>query len=83
MVENTIRRGRRHKQLLDDLKEKRRYCNFKAEALDLILCITRLGRGKKGNTAVNLSFKFTHVRNQYGIVRMFQNISPTNNLNGK
>jgi hypothetical protein len=30
----TGRRGRRRKQLLDDLKEKRRYWKFKEEALD-------------------------------------------------
>jgi len=28
---------RRPKQLLDDLKEKRRYCKFKEEALERIL----------------------------------------------
>jgi hypothetical protein len=33
-IEMTGRRGRRRKQLLDDLKEKRRYCKFKEEALD-------------------------------------------------
>jgi len=31
----TGRRGRRHKQLLDDLKEKRGYRKLKEEALDL------------------------------------------------
>jgi hypothetical protein len=30
----TGRRGRRRKQLLDDLKEKRRHCKLKEEALD-------------------------------------------------
>jgi hypothetical protein len=30
----TERRGRRHKKLLDDLKERRRYSNLKEEALD-------------------------------------------------
>jgi hypothetical protein len=30
----TGRQGRRRKQLLYDLKEKRRYCNFKEDALD-------------------------------------------------
>jgi hypothetical protein len=33
-IEMTGRRGRRCKQLLDDLKEKRRYWKFKEEALD-------------------------------------------------
>jgi len=41
----TGRRGRRHKQLLDDLKEKKGYWKFKEEALDRILLITRFGRG--------------------------------------
>jgi hypothetical protein len=31
------RRGRKHRQLLDDLKEKRRYWKLKEEALDRIL----------------------------------------------
>jgi hypothetical protein len=42
-IEMTGRRGRRRKQLLDDLKEKRRY--WKEEALDLTLWRTRFGRG--------------------------------------
>jgi hypothetical protein len=33
-IEMTGRRGRRHKQLLDDLKGKRRYWKLKEEALD-------------------------------------------------
>jgi hypothetical protein len=36
-IEITGRRGRRRKQLLDDLKEKRRYCKLKEEALDRTL----------------------------------------------
>jgi hypothetical protein len=39
------RRGRRRKQLLDDLKEKRRYWKLKEESLDRTLCRTRFGRG--------------------------------------
>jgi hypothetical protein len=38
------RRGRRCKQLLDDLKEKRRYWILKEEAPDRILWRTRFGR---------------------------------------
>jgi hypothetical protein len=41
----TGRRGRRRKQLLDDLKENIRYCKLKEEALDRILWRTRFGRG--------------------------------------
>jgi hypothetical protein len=41
----TGRRGRRHKQLLDDLKEKTRYWKSKEEALDRTLWRTRVGRG--------------------------------------
>jgi hypothetical protein len=33
-IEMTGRRGRRRKQLLDDIKEKRRYWKLKEEALD-------------------------------------------------
>jgi hypothetical protein len=41
----TGRRGRRRKQLLDDLKEKKIYWKLKEEALDRILWRTRFGRG--------------------------------------
>jgi hypothetical protein len=44
-LEMTGRRGRRRKQLLDDLKEKKRYWKLKEEALDRTLCRTRFGRG--------------------------------------
>jgi hypothetical protein len=44
-IEMTGRRGRRCKQLLDDLKEKRRYWILKEEALDRTLWRTRFGRG--------------------------------------
>jgi hypothetical protein len=44
-IEMTGRRGRRCKQLLDDLKEKRRYWKLKEEALDHTLWRTRFGRG--------------------------------------
>jgi hypothetical protein len=39
------RRGRRRKQLLDDLKEKTRYWKSKEEALDRTLWRTRFGPG--------------------------------------
>jgi hypothetical protein len=42
--EVTGRRGRRCKQLLDDLKEKRGYCKLKEEALDSSLWRTGCGR---------------------------------------
>jgi hypothetical protein len=35
------KRGRRRKQLLDDLEEKRGYCKLKNEALDSIFCRAR------------------------------------------
>jgi hypothetical protein len=38
-------RGRRSKQLLDNLKETRGYCKLKEEALDHNLRRTRFGRG--------------------------------------
>jgi hypothetical protein len=43
--EVTGRRGRRHKQLLDDLKEKRRYWKLQEEALDRTVWRTHFGRG--------------------------------------
>jgi hypothetical protein len=39
------RRGRRHKQLLDDLKETRGFWKLKEEALDCTLWRPRFGRG--------------------------------------
>jgi hypothetical protein len=44
MVEIMVRRGRRRKQLLEDLKEEKGYCKLKEEALDLTLLGTRFGR---------------------------------------
>jgi hypothetical protein len=44
-IEITGRRGRRRKQLLDDLKEKRRYWKFKEEVLSRTLWRIRFGRG--------------------------------------
>ena len=43
MIEGTVRRGRTRKQLLGDLKEKRRYLNLKEKALVLTLWRTRFG----------------------------------------
>jgi hypothetical protein len=44
-IEVTGRRGRKYKQLLDDLKEKRGYWKLKEEALHRCLWKTRFGRG--------------------------------------
>jgi len=44
-IEVKGRRGRRLKQLLDDLQEKRRYWNLKEETLDRLLWSTGFGRG--------------------------------------
>jgi hypothetical protein len=44
-IEMTGRRGRRRKELLDDLKEKRIYWKLKEEVLDRTLWRTRFGRG--------------------------------------
>jgi hypothetical protein len=44
-LEVTGRRGRRRKQLLDDLKEKRGYWKLKEEALDRTRWRTRFVRG--------------------------------------
>jgi hypothetical protein len=44
-IEVTRRRGRRRNKLLDDLKDRRGYCQLKEEALDRTMWRTRFGRG--------------------------------------
>jgi hypothetical protein len=44
-IEVTGRRGRRHRELLDDLKERRRYSHLKEEALDRTMWRAPFGRG--------------------------------------
>ena len=44
-IDVTRRRGRRRKKLLDDLKDRRGYCQLKEEALDRTTCRNRFGRG--------------------------------------
>jgi hypothetical protein len=44
-IRGTRRQGRRHKQLLDDLKEARRYWKLEKEAQDCSLWRTQFGRG--------------------------------------
>ena len=44
-IEVTIRRGRRRKKLLDDLKDRRGYSHWKEEALDRTMWRNRFGRG--------------------------------------
>jgi hypothetical protein len=44
-IEVTGRQGRRHKEPLDNLKERTGYWKLKDEALDGTLWRTRLGRG--------------------------------------
>jgi len=43
----TGKRGRRDKQLLDDLKEKRGYWKLKGEAINRTLWKTHSGRGNE------------------------------------
>ena len=43
-IDMTRRRGRRCKKLLDDLKDRRRYCQLKEEALDRTMWRNRFGR---------------------------------------
>ena len=43
-IEVTRRRGRRRKKLLDDLKDRRGYCQLKEEALDRTMWRNRFGR---------------------------------------
>jgi hypothetical protein len=44
-IEVTVRRGRRRRKLLDDLKERRGYCHLKEEALDRTMWRAGFGRG--------------------------------------
>jgi len=44
-IEVTRRQGRRHKKLLDDLKDKRGYCELKEEALDHTMWRNHFARG--------------------------------------
>ena len=44
-IEVTRRRGRRRKKLLDDLKDRRGYCQLKEEALDRTTWRNRFGIG--------------------------------------
>jgi hypothetical protein len=44
-TEGDERRGKGRKQLLDNLKEMRKYCRWKQEALDRTLWRTSFGRG--------------------------------------
>ena len=44
-IEVIRRRGRRCKKLLDDLKDRRGYCQLKEEALDRTTWRNRFGRG--------------------------------------
>ena len=44
-IEVTRRRGRRSKKLLDDLKDRRGYCQLKEEALDRTMWRNLFGRG--------------------------------------
>jgi hypothetical protein len=44
-IEVTKRRGRRRKELLDDLGDRRGYSHLKEEALDRIKWRNRFGRG--------------------------------------
>jgi len=41
----TVRRGRRRRKLLDDLKERRIYSHLKEEALDRNMWTARFARG--------------------------------------
>jgi hypothetical protein len=44
-IEVTVRRGRRRRKLLDDLKERRGYSHLKEVALDRAMWRARFGRG--------------------------------------
>ena len=64
-------RGRKCKQLLDDLKETRGYCKLKQETLDRTLWRTGFGRGygpvvRRSTELINLtSVKWKNVQSQF------------------
>ena len=45
VIEVTRRQGRRRKKLLDDLKDRRGYCELKEEAVDRTVWRNRFARG--------------------------------------
>jgi hypothetical protein len=54
-IERTERRGKRRKQLLHDLKKKRRYWKLKEKAADRTIWKTRFGKTMHlDNTKMNL-----------------------------
>jgi hypothetical protein len=53
MIECRTRQGKRHKQLLSNLKNKRGYWNLKEEALDRIVCRTRFVKHDARQTILN------------------------------
>ena len=44
-LDKKAKRGRRRKKLLDDLKDRRGYCQLKEEALNRTMWRNRFGRG--------------------------------------
>jgi hypothetical protein len=78
-VEMTGRRGRRCKLPLGDHKERRRYCELKAEAIDGTVWRTRFGRGYRPvvtrlRSDDDSSAKLQHVRNvEWGKRSLFRN----------
>jgi len=65
-IERARRRGRRSQQLLDDLKEKRRYFNLKEAALDCTLWGTRFGRGYKPSSRL-ATHRMNHCRSTFDV----------------
>jgi hypothetical protein len=61
-IRETRRRGRRRKQLLNDLKEARRYWKLKEEAQDRTLWRTQFGRGygPVARQTTKVLFMFSH-----------------------
>jgi len=64
-IEVTGRRGRRRRELLDDLKDRRGYCQLKEEALDRTMWRAGFGRGSGPfvrKTAVGMYVYSTQLR---------------------
>jgi hypothetical protein len=72
-IEMTGRRGRRRKQLLDDLREKWRYWKLKEEALDRTVWRTRFGSGYRPGVRQTAGWMDTRLRHQSTCFLLRQN----------
>jgi len=65
-MELTMRRGRRHRKLLDDLKDRKGYSHLKTEALDRTMRGNRFGGGFE--PVVRQNTEWMHLKVGTGLV---------------